>query len=245
MGSYPRVRIEGGGRTVVPQAGGVLLVDTGSDTAALSPKRKALQDKDAPVTVLYPPFPSPAQLSSASNPDHGLYNAYTQAFTATHHGQQFPPADATHGHWAVLAYDAITTAATSRFGITPPETAPPPPPPDNHHALQARTDPKTGPGLHCVVTPTLRTRTITALTPRRRGSNGPAIRPNRAVRSGWNMSPGAGPADDDSPAALDHRTRPVRTDLPQGPGRTVFPVPAQEPQVRVRRQPSVSETHGA
>lgn len=47
-GSYPRVRIEGGGRAVVSQAGGVLLVETvrkaGLDTAisaALTPWRKA------------------------------------------------------------------------------------------------------------------------------------------------------------------------------------------------------------
>lgn len=37
IGSYPRVRIEGGGRAVVSQAGGVLLVETvrkaGLDTA--------------------------------------------------------------------------------------------------------------------------------------------------------------------------------------------------------------------
>ncbi|MEW1604755.1 transposase, partial [Streptomyces sp. NPDC093808] len=48
MGSYPRVRIEGGGRAVVSQAGGMLLVETvrkaGLDTAisaALTPWRKA------------------------------------------------------------------------------------------------------------------------------------------------------------------------------------------------------------
>lgn len=47
VGSYPCVRIEGGGRTVVSQAGGVLLVETvrkaGLDTAisaALTPWRK-------------------------------------------------------------------------------------------------------------------------------------------------------------------------------------------------------------
>jgi hypothetical protein len=47
IGSYPRVRIESGGRTVVSQAGGVLLVETvrkaGLDTAisaALMPWRK-------------------------------------------------------------------------------------------------------------------------------------------------------------------------------------------------------------
>src|SRR5690606_658212 len=46
-GSYPRVRVEGGGRSVVAQAGAVLLVETvrkvGLDTAisaALSPWRK-------------------------------------------------------------------------------------------------------------------------------------------------------------------------------------------------------------
>ncbi|MFE0642171.1 IS1380 family transposase [Streptomyces sp. NPDC058877] len=48
IGSYPRVRIEGGGRTVVSQAGGVLLVETvrkvGLDSAisaALTPWRKS------------------------------------------------------------------------------------------------------------------------------------------------------------------------------------------------------------
>ncbi|PZT73842.1 MULTISPECIES: IS1380 family transposase [unclassified Streptomyces] len=48
IGSYPRIRIEGGGRAVVSQAGGVLLVETvrkaGLDTAisaALAPWRKA------------------------------------------------------------------------------------------------------------------------------------------------------------------------------------------------------------
>ena len=48
IGSYPRVRVEGGGRGVVSQAGGVLLVETvrksGLDTAisaALAPWRKA------------------------------------------------------------------------------------------------------------------------------------------------------------------------------------------------------------
>ena len=48
IGSYPRVRIEGGGRAVVSQAGGVLLVETvrkaGLDTAisaGLAPWRKA------------------------------------------------------------------------------------------------------------------------------------------------------------------------------------------------------------
>lgn len=48
IGSYPRVRIEGGGRAVVSQAGGVLLVETARKTgldqaisAALAPWRKA------------------------------------------------------------------------------------------------------------------------------------------------------------------------------------------------------------
>ncbi|MFF8925299.1 transposase, partial [Streptomyces koyangensis] len=47
IGSYPRIRIEGGGRAVVSQAGSVLLVETvhkaGLDTAisaALAPWRK-------------------------------------------------------------------------------------------------------------------------------------------------------------------------------------------------------------
>ncbi|MGW4390931.1 IS1380 family transposase [Streptomyces sp. NPDC004685] len=48
IGSYPRVRVEGGGRAVVSQAGGVLLVETARKTgldqaisAALAPWRKA------------------------------------------------------------------------------------------------------------------------------------------------------------------------------------------------------------
>lgn len=47
IGSYPRVRVEGGGRGVVSQAGGVLLVETVRKTgldqaisAALAPWRK-------------------------------------------------------------------------------------------------------------------------------------------------------------------------------------------------------------
>jgi hypothetical protein len=53
IGSYPHVRIEGGGRAVVSQAGGVLLVETirkaGLDTeisAALTPWRKARAVRD-------------------------------------------------------------------------------------------------------------------------------------------------------------------------------------------------------
>lgn len=53
IGSYPRVRIEGGGRAVVSQAGGVLLVETvrkaGLDTAvsaALVPWRRARAVRD-------------------------------------------------------------------------------------------------------------------------------------------------------------------------------------------------------
>lgn len=48
MGSYPRVRTEGGGRAVVSQAGGVLLVETvrktgpaSATSAALTPWRKS------------------------------------------------------------------------------------------------------------------------------------------------------------------------------------------------------------
>ncbi|WP_406116321.1 IS1380 family transposase [Streptomyces sp. NBC_01014] len=59
IGSYPRVRIEGGGRAVVSQAGGVLLVETvrksGLDTAistALAPWRKARAVHDPGKTVL-------------------------------------------------------------------------------------------------------------------------------------------------------------------------------------------------
>ncbi|MET9444952.1 IS1380 family transposase [Streptomyces sp. NPDC006610] len=59
IGSYPRVRIEGGGRAVVSQAGSVLLVETvrkaGLDTAistALTPWRKARAVHDPGKTLL-------------------------------------------------------------------------------------------------------------------------------------------------------------------------------------------------
>ncbi|MFF6996954.1 IS1380 family transposase, partial [Streptomyces sp. NPDC008313] len=59
IGSYPRVRIEGGGRAVVSQAGGVMLVETvrkaGLDTAistALTPWRKARAAHDPGKVLL-------------------------------------------------------------------------------------------------------------------------------------------------------------------------------------------------
>ncbi|MEU0648334.1 IS1380 family transposase [Streptomyces umbrinus] len=59
IGSYPRVRVEGGGRTVVSQAGGVLLVEAvrkaGLDTAisaALTPWRKPRAVHDPGKTLL-------------------------------------------------------------------------------------------------------------------------------------------------------------------------------------------------
>ncbi|MEU4351805.1 IS1380 family transposase [Streptomyces sp. NPDC023838] len=59
IGSYPRVRVEGGGRAVVAQAGGVLLVETvrkaGLDdaiSAALTPWRKARAVHDAGKVLL-------------------------------------------------------------------------------------------------------------------------------------------------------------------------------------------------
>ncbi|MER6408598.1 hypothetical protein ABT269_35025 [Streptomyces viridosporus] len=90
-----------------------ITVITGSDAAALDPKTEALHDPDAPITVLYASFPSPAQFRSPDNPGRGLYNAFVTAFTSPHHGQQFPQEHLTSSYWGIVAHDAVLTAATA------------------------------------------------------------------------------------------------------------------------------------
>jgi hypothetical protein len=90
-----------------------ITVITGSDAASLDPKVKALHTADAPITVLYASFPSPAQLSGPANPDRGLYEAFVKNFTAPHHDQQFPARHLTSSYWAIVAHDAVLTASTA------------------------------------------------------------------------------------------------------------------------------------
>ncbi|MCW7940616.1 hypothetical protein AAW14_00740 [Streptomyces hygroscopicus] len=90
-----------------------ITVVTGSDASSLDPKTQALHDPDAPITVLYANFPSAAQFHSSDNPDHGLYDAFAKDFTASHHGQQFAGEHLTSSYWAIVAHDAVLTAATA------------------------------------------------------------------------------------------------------------------------------------
>ncbi|MFF8868013.1 helix-turn-helix domain-containing protein [Streptomyces sp. NPDC015139] len=90
-----------------------ITVITGSDAASLDPKVEALHTTDAPITVLYASFPSPAQLRSPGNPDRGLYEAFVKNFTAPHHDQQFPARHLTTSYWAIVAHDAVLTASTA------------------------------------------------------------------------------------------------------------------------------------
>ncbi|MFI1004976.1 helix-turn-helix domain-containing protein [Streptomyces galbus] len=90
-----------------------ITVITGSDAASLDPTTQALHTADAPITVLYASFPSPAQLSGPANPDRGLYEAFVKDFTAPHHDQQFPARHLTSSYWAIVAHDAVLTASTA------------------------------------------------------------------------------------------------------------------------------------
>ncbi|MGI5484977.1 ABC transporter substrate-binding protein [Streptomyces lavendofoliae] len=55
-------------------------VVTGSDAATLDRKIPALNDPDAPISVLYVPLADPTQLSSKNNPDRALYKAFADEF---------------------------------------------------------------------------------------------------------------------------------------------------------------------
>jgi hypothetical protein len=90
-----------------------ITVITGSDAAALDPKTEALHDPASPITVLYASFPKAEQFRAPGNPGRGLYQAFVKAFTAPHHGQQFPAEHLTESYWGIVAYDAVTTAATA------------------------------------------------------------------------------------------------------------------------------------
>ncbi|MFF4542471.1 hypothetical protein [Streptomyces aureus] len=90
-----------------------ITVLAGSDAAAVDPGLPAFHDKGAPVTLLYANYPTPAWLSSSNNRDRDLYLGFVNAFTAAHHGQQFPASDLTGSYWALLGHDAVLTAATA------------------------------------------------------------------------------------------------------------------------------------
>lgn len=90
-----------------------ITVVTGSDAAALDRNTPALNRRDAPITVLYASFPSPAQLHSSDNTDHGLYDSFVKDFTSPHHGQQFPASRLTDSYWPLVAHDAVLAVTTA------------------------------------------------------------------------------------------------------------------------------------
>jgi hypothetical protein len=90
-----------------------ITVVAGSDAAALDPNLKAFHDPEAPITLMYASFPTPAWLAGTANRDHGLYTAFVQAFTSDHHGQRFPSSHLDNTYWPVLAHDAVLSAATA------------------------------------------------------------------------------------------------------------------------------------
>ncbi|MER7466848.1 hypothetical protein [Streptomyces sp. NPDC097981] len=101
-----------------------ITVVTGSDAATLDGKMPALNDPDAPISVLYVPLADPAQLADATNPDHGLFRAFADEFGRVHGGQQFDTGHLASG-WAVMAHDAVLTAGLAvRHAIDPPRTPP-------------------------------------------------------------------------------------------------------------------------
>ncbi|MFG2987328.1 ABC transporter substrate-binding protein [Streptomyces sp. NPDC048258] len=101
-----------------------ITVVTGSDAATLDRKLPALNDPGAPISVLYVPLADPGQLASDANPDHSLYRDFADDFGRAHHGQTFDTGHLASG-WAVMAHDAVVTAALAiRHAINPPQTPP-------------------------------------------------------------------------------------------------------------------------
>lgn len=101
-----------------------ITVVTGSDAATLDRKLLALNDPEAPISVLYVPLADPGQLRDKTNPDHSLYQQFADEFIRDHHGQRFA-ADHLDSGWAVMAHDAIVTATLAiRSAVDPPQKPP-------------------------------------------------------------------------------------------------------------------------
>ncbi|MFF8265192.1 ABC transporter substrate-binding protein [Streptomyces virginiae] len=101
-----------------------ITVVTGSDAATLDRKLLALNDPEAPISVLYVPLADPGQLRDKTNPDHSLYQEFADEFIRDHHGQRFDTGHLDSG-WAVMAHDAIVTATLAiRNAVDPPQKPP-------------------------------------------------------------------------------------------------------------------------
>ncbi|MFJ8212124.1 helix-turn-helix domain-containing protein [Streptomyces sp. NPDC096033] len=109
-----------------------ITVVTGSDAATLDRSLRALNDPQAPISVLYVPLADPDQLGDGSNPDRGLFQDFADEFARDHHGQQFDKKDLASG-WAVMAHDAVFTAGLAiRKSVDTPQNPP------SVHAVKAQ-----------------------------------------------------------------------------------------------------------
>ncbi|MFF3087724.1 hypothetical protein ACFVRB_22130 [Streptomyces nojiriensis] len=101
-----------------------ITVVTGSDAATLDRKLPALNDPEAPISVLYVPLADPGQLGDKTNPDHSLYQDFADEFGRDHHGRRFDPGHLASG-WAVMAHDSLVTATLAiRNAVDPPQKPP-------------------------------------------------------------------------------------------------------------------------
>lgn len=99
-----------------------MTVLTGSDAAELQVVLPKPAPTDAPVSVVYVALADPSALGNRRwNPDWDQYERFREGFEA-----DFVQDDLRNG-WAIMAHDAVLTAATAaRMAIGQRETVPPP-----------------------------------------------------------------------------------------------------------------------
>ncbi|MCG5219630.1 type 1 periplasmic-binding domain-containing protein [Streptosporangium soli] len=89
-----------------------ITVVTGDDAQDQDPNDPSLHDPEAPIKVLFVPLADPKRLDHQDNPHRQLYRDFRNEFVAPHHRVTFPAAHLGTG-LAILAYDAVTAAATA------------------------------------------------------------------------------------------------------------------------------------
>ncbi|MFB4269386.1 hypothetical protein [Nonomuraea sp. GTA35] len=89
-----------------------ITVVTGDDAQDQDPSDPSLHDPEAPIKVMFVPLADPNRLDHEDNPHRQLYRDFRNEFVAPHHGVTFPAGHLGSG-LAILAYDAVTAAATA------------------------------------------------------------------------------------------------------------------------------------
>ncbi|MCF6471903.1 hypothetical protein FAF44_26440 [Nonomuraea sp. MG754425] len=89
-----------------------ITVVTGDDAQDQNPDDPSLHDPEAPIKVMFVPLADPARLDNEDNPHRQLYREFRDEFVTAHHGVSFPATHLGTG-LAILAYDAVTAAATA------------------------------------------------------------------------------------------------------------------------------------